>query len=120
MCISNQLSVRCQKVLFLGSNSLSNTFFTSCVWIVRQVLGSSSGKDLLNEIKRVIYTVLKRCYTGSCPVTTLKTISYSKYKLSMNLSDVKRYLSYESYDSYKYMKVIDIRRLKVSQVKELF
>ena len=71
-------------------------------------------------IKGVIYTVLKRCYTGSCPVTTLKTIGYSKYKLNMNLSDVKSYLGYESYDGYKYMKVIDIRRLKVSQIKELF
>ena len=72
------------------------------------------------RIKGDIYTVLKRCYTGSCPVTTLKTIGYPKYKLSINLSDVKRYLSYESYDGYKYMKVIDIRQLKVSQIKELF
>ena len=71
-------------------------------------------------IKEDIYTVLKRCYTGSCPVTTLKTIGYSKYKLSMNLSDVKGYISYEFYDGYKYMKVIDIRQLKVSQIKELF
>ena len=93
---------------FLSSNSLSNTFFTSCVWIVRLVLGSSSGKDLLNENKGDIYTVSKRCYTGSCPVTTLKTIGYSKYKLSMDLSDIKGYMSYEFYDGYKYMKVIDI------------
>ena len=72
------------------------------------------------EIKGNIYTVLKRCYTGSCPVTTLKTIGYSKYKLIMDLSDVKSCRSYEFYDGYKYMKVIDIRRLKVSQIKELF
>jgi hypothetical protein len=58
------------------------------------------------EIKGDIYTVLKRCYMGSCPVTTLKTIGYSKYKLIMDLCVVTGYISY----GFKTVK--DLRRLK--------